>query len=413
MYKRKVDILKKLFLIPLLMIPFTIFFVYITIYEKITGVIWYLLLFLLIFIPYMIVFLYYRKAITNLNKIDESTLKKYNSRNLYVCIFIIGLFVTLMLTPYIVTKLAFNSNSSEEELRNLVEDITYGLENNVSKTLSILKWFDRGVDKQENMGNIYHRWNQSDVTVLFAYGSNIIYSKHPYFCVREHRDTKDWHKWIYSVRCGMCGEYSRLFSTMCHYANLSVREVHCDGEDHDWNEVKITDEWLNGEYIEEKWIIIDSTAVNLPNSTGFNLEKDFMENKVLGNIKDRGWSLTEGNVSYVYAIYPDNLEYKEDITKNYTDVINITVFVTDENGLPMENVLVKIYSYNRPSKDEMIERYTQLKNYTNESGKYTFILGGGDYKFKAYKDSLYSEARDSFDEDILMHNKTIILGLNK
>jgi len=409
MYERKFDILKKLLLIPIITIPFILFFIILTILGKITGILWYLLLFLLIFIPYLKVFLYYRKAVRNFDRIDESMIKRYNSRNLYMSIFIILLFISLMFTPFTVTTLSYDSNRSEDELRNLVEDITYGLENNVTKTLAILEWFDRGVDKQENMGNIYHRWNQSDVTVLFAIGSDIIYSKYPYFCVRKHRDTEDWHRWVFSVRCGMCGEYSRLFSTMCHYANLNVREVHCDGEDHDWNEVKITDEWLNGEYIEERWIIIDSTAVNLPNSPGFNLNNSFMEDKVYGNIKDRGWNLTEGNVSFVYAIYPYNLTYKEDVTKNYTDLINITVFVTDENGLPMENVLVKVYSYNRPSKEEMIERYTQLENYTNESGKYTFRLGGGDYKFKASKDNLYGEARDSFDEDILKHNLPIIL----
>ena len=175
------------------------------------------------------------------------------------------------------------------------------------------------------------------------------------------------------------------------YANLTVRKAMCKGEDHVWNEVLISDEW----------IIIDPTAVNLNKSTGI-MSSSFMEEKVLGDLRADGGNVSEGNVSYVYAIYPDKPDYKEDITNRYTNVTNITISVVDDNTNPVEGAEIKVYSLNR-----LEERYTDLHNTTNSSGKHTFTLGGGEYKFKASKGDLQGEYHDSFSEELLNHYKEI------
>ncbi|MFE3845854.1 transglutaminase domain-containing protein [Thermoplasmatota archaeon] len=301
------------------------------------------------------------------------------------------------MTPYITSYITYNSEQSQLNLHDLVDDIVDGLEDDESKTLAILRWFDRGENKQENISNMYYRFNQKDALVLLyskVLYEGFIYSKYPFFGFRFPDTTDNWYSWIYHSRIGRCGEYSRLCSVMCHYANISVREVSCNGEDHDWNEVKI----------ENEWIVIDATTVNLPCKNGYNISRDFMENKVKGDLISNGICVDKGNVSYVYALYPDNLEYEEDITDRYTDVVNISIKVIDNNDIAVEGAKIKVYSQNRLKK-----RYTGLYNSTNESGIFIFRIGGGNYTFEASYNGKSGMIRDSFSEDISNHYETIIV----
>ena len=149
-----------------------------------------------------------------------------------------------------------------------------------------------------------------------------------------------------------------------------------------------------------------TTAVKLPCSTGYDKDKDFMENKVEGDLIKKGICVEEGNVSYVYSFYTYDTKNKTDITDRYTDLTNITIHVIDENNNPVENASIKVYSNNRYN---LI--YTELKETILENGEYTFTIGGGNYTFEAVKDDKYANKTGSFDEDIKHHNITIKINL--
>jgi hypothetical protein len=301
--------------------------------------------------------------------------------------------MTVIFSPLLVIGLDNTFTDNKTEVKEVVDGLTQGSFNDVDKTLALLSWFDKGVGKEENFASIYHRERQKDIEILFNFGNRwYIFSKSPYFCCRGN-DVM----WVWCARCGRCGEASLLFNTMAYYAEIDVRRVRCLGEDHDWNEVNISGEW----------IALDATEVNLDNSTGWNLSRNFMEDKVKGEWSSlKNVSLEEGNVSYVYAEYPDDRP-NEDITVRYTDTTNITVRCIDSNNQPLGNVTISIHSHNS-AKEHLHERVILTKD-TNETGQYTFTLGGGDYTFKAEKDNLSGEIRGSFSEDEPYHSVTIVL----
>ena len=361
------------------------------------GILLYVALLIFVLIVIIRIVLFYVKRSSKSIDLDEDIVRKYYVNNQKIIVIVTIILFILILSPHIICYPLYNSNKSDTEIRELVEELTVGIDSNYNKTLTILKWFDRGVNKQENMSNMYYRFRQEDVLILLYFKlspNGFIYSKYPHVGVRLPESTENWDSWIYHTRIGMCGEFSRIFSTMCYYANLSVRQVYCRGEDHVWNEVKIDD----------NWIIIDATAVNLPDSNGFNLSWDFMENKVKGDLIQNGINVDEGNVSYVYATYPDYIDDKVDITERYTDVINISIKVIDNKEQPVDSVKVKLISYNR-----LRRMNTALSKITNESGYCNFTIGGGDYSFEVSYKELSGRLRDSFNEDIQYHNRTIIL----
>ncbi|GAH03882.1 unnamed protein product, partial [marine sediment metagenome] len=99
--------------------------------------------------------------------------------------------------------------------------------------------------------------------------------------------------------------------------------------------------------IDGDWVVVDATAVNLPLRTGFNLSRSFMEDKVKGDLWREGIMVDEGNVSYVYAISPDEPNEKVDVTSRYTNTINISIFVYDVNNIPVSNASIYVSSHNR------------------------------------------------------------------
>jgi hypothetical protein len=321
-------------------------------------------------------------------------IKRFNRRNSVICAIMVGLLILILASPYLVNSFNYNLSESEVKLRDIIIELTEDSTDDEDKSLALLKWFDRGVEKQENLANTYYRGNQEDNIVLLNVGNILfIYSKPPHFCTRLPDSTPNWNMWIFSTRCGMCGEYATLFSTMANYANLTVRKVCCEGEDHIWNEI----------LVEGEWIVVDSTAVALPRSTGFDLPRNFMEDKVKGDLWNDGNMVDEGNVSYVYAIYPNAPDDRVDITYRYTNLTNISVLTIDADSQPIEGVSVKVYSYNRYK-----GIYTGLVNTTNEVGQHIFVIGGGDYTFKAEKGSLQGELRGSFKEG-QSYNVTIVI----
>jgi len=323
----------------------------------------------------------------------EKRMKKYKKIISKITIFVVIIFFLLILSPYILIWSDYTLTDNKSEINELVDEITMDAKNDTEKTLALLSWFDRGEGKQENFSNIYFRERETDNEILLNVANALyIFSKSPHFCCRGQDEI-----WVFCAKCGRCEEVSNLFNVMGYYAGLDVRKVVCDGEDHVWNEVNIGGEW----------IILDATEVNLPDSTGFNLSRNFMENKVKGEWSKEGRQLEEGNVSYVYAEYLDGRP-TEDITYRYTNTINITVRCVDSNNESLANVSISVYSYNSP-KTYCYNRIL-ITEKTDETGCSTFILGGGDYRFKAIKDNITQYKRDSFSEDIQNHSVTIKLN---
>ena len=390
---------KKWYISSLVMIGY-IFIIYsiFTLFGIISGFLWYIMILLQMIILVLIVFIYFWLDKKNRIVLNPNKIKKVIK---YLLVISSAFIITTPYIPLIYLSITYNPNQMEIELKDEVERIVETIDGDTNKTLALLKWFDRSEIEPENFANCYHRYGQSDCIILTNLANNyFIYSKYPYFCARQNEDFEDWVLWIFHSRCGKCGEYGELFSAMANLSDLVVRKVQTEGEDHVWNEVLIDNEWIT----------VDATAVNyFEGNTGFNLDKSFMETKVGNDYKRIDELEDRANVSYVYATYPDKPDFKEDITKNYTHIINITVFTIDSDDNPIDNVSVSIISHNRLDyrKDG---RNTGLKNITNITGQYTFSIGGGHYTFKASKENLYGEIRrQSFNENKTQYEVKIVI----
>jgi len=285
---------------------------------------------------------------------------------------------SMILSPVSHLKSEMNQN----ELHYIVNDIVDNNMDDETKTKAILEWFD---SSNHNIFNNYQLFKQGKLLYRVTDKMVKLYSCPPYIGVRSFND-KD-SLWILTTQFGHCGEYALIFRDIAEDAGLKVRLVKCSGEDHVWNEVLI-----NGE-----WVIVDTTAVHLPNRTGYNLSSDFMEKKVAGDLNS-----SVGNISYISGEYSNGT--KVDITYRYSNVTRVNVQVIDSNGNPLSNVGIWIISNNR-----LISRDTNLKNYTNDDGLCSFLMGGGNITLKAKsKDFIpeYGEKTFIFNESGI-HNITI------
>lgn len=297
----------------------------------------------------------------------KKNFKKYQKKHASIFVFQMVSLILILLIPLFYVGGNYILGDTESELEIIVEELIDDSMNDTQKVDALLSWFDRGGNSL-NFSNLYYRTDSEDPLLRFY--TFYIYEEDPHFCVRFR--FIDDPKWIISSKCGKCGETSSLFRRMGEIAGLNVSEVHCNAEDHAWNEVYIKDQ--------EEPLIIDATVVDSSknNSTGYKLS-NFMEEKVAGDQRKNGENPEQGNVSIVYATFHDESK-KYDVSERYTKVINLTVNVTNTEGEPLSDCSVKILSYNRPKKYGSSS--WGLNNKTNESGQCTFTLGGGRYKFE-------------------------------
>lgn len=297
--------------------------------------------------------------------------------------FTVALILTFPFFMGFMTHLKAEAN--RPALQQLVADLIKDADTDDEKTHALLEWFD---EKENNIFDDYDLWRQDKRIFSFSPWLLKIFSSEPYIGFRTFDDRDSL--WVLTSRYGHCGEFSLIFRDMAHAAGLTVRRVICPGEDHVWNEVLIND----------SWIIVDSTAVNLPNGIGYNFSHDFMERK-----RD------SRNVSYVYAEYPDWTT--EDITYRYTNLTNITIRAVESNGKPVSDVKIKLLSSNYGHNEK-----TELTKTTNEAGQCTFAIGGGDYTFIAEKGGIiplsgqvsgkYFE-NQSYNVDVVLRSDFIIV----
>ena len=313
---------------------------------------------------------------SNMQKIGKSIKVKINLfKKNYILLLVIFLLI-FTLSLYIEPIMKYQAEKNKLELQRIVDDLVKNYTNDIEKTKAILSWFDKSKE------NIIYLPTKN---ILFKLYPLYITLKKPYFCIRliEHK----YPLWILTSRCGRCAEFSLLFREMAHASNLTVRSVHNPGEDHNWDEVLI-----NG-----KWIVVDSTQVDpFQNKTGFNYSAHEYE---------REHNL---NISYVFAEYPNGS--REDIRYRYTNLSNIAFKLIDQKGNLIPDAIVQIISNNLKNK----KMDTNLNCTTNNKGRCSLTVGGGDYKFVAKTNNfipLYNETSKIIEEN-REYNITLILKRN-
>ena len=327
-------------------ITFGIFisFLFLIILSGISG--WFINLLLIIS---LIPFIY---ELSLIRKTEESKDFKSATEKIFRVkyIFIIIAFLIFFLSPFYISPLLVknmegyaHNEKTNDDLNNLALEITSNYADDMDKTNALLNWFDKGSD---NMINILENHLLLKIHPLH------IYINQPYLCIRI--DDQKNPEWILKSRCGACGEYSLFFMEIADKANLTVRSIHDKGYDHSWDEVLIDGEW----------IIVDPSIVDLENNeTGFNISQRYYDNN---------WGRL--GISYVYALYPNKTT--EDVTYRYTNLTNLTLITTDENGKPISNVNLILLSNNHPRRKNID---TTLHYATDSEGKCTIKVGGGNY----------------------------------
>lgn len=303
----------------------------------------------------------------NLKKMMEKVLKfKY--------IFLIIILLIFFLSPFYISpilvknmeKYAHNEKTNDD-LNNLALEITSNYSDDKNKTNALLNWFDK------SPGNIINILGNP--LLLKIYPLHICINQ-PYICIRINDQENP--EWILKSRCGACGEYSMFFMEIADKANLKVRSIHDKGYDHNWDEV----------LIDGKWIIVDPSIVDLENNeTGFNISNRYY---------DQNWDRL--GMSYVYALYPNKTT--EDVTYRYTNLTNLTLTTTDENGKTIPNVDLILLSNNHPRRKNVD---TTLQYTTDSEGKCTIKVGGGNYTIISNIDNnglhMYNKSTLTFFED--------------
>lgn len=263
-------------------------------------------------------------------------------------------------------------------LYDAVNEIIEGKNTDYEKISAVLEWFDP--EKE----NLYNSWflTHSENPYLSLSGTYMIFvPEPPYICVRCFEDIDP--RWLLTSRCGACGEFSRLFMLMVDAFGIDVKRIHAPGEDHVWNEVKIDGDWIP----------VDPTNVSfLDDGDGWE-HYGFFE-----------WK--EGNASYVWAEFLHN-DTILDCTHFYTNLTNVTISCVDENNNSISNVTITVMSNNLHNEDRIHE--TSIKGRpkpkTNSSGRITFQIGGGTYKFKANSNKYTGETEwVEFSDNISEHD---------
>ncbi len=291
------------------------------------------------------------------------------------------LFITYLLFPFFMSGMTvIKSYSNKSKLENIASDLVRDTENDYDKTIAVLEWFD---EDNKNIYDDYHLLKR-EVNSFYPYpGTHFeLFFDEPYIGIRNFYDSASL--WILTSKFGWCNEFGLLFRDIADACGLNVRKVVCSGEDHVWNEVMI-----NG-----TWICVDAT-IHHPQISGFNISRQFMERKVGSDIPNVNY----GNVSYVYAEWLNGTQV--DVTERYTNLINISVAVLDEQNKPVTGIKVELISHNRYNNVN-----TGYYKITNSSGQCLFTIGGGDYTFRVDNgifSPIVGENRSSFNENETYH----------
>ncbi len=188
------------------------------------------------------------------------------------------------------------------------------------------------------------------------------------------------YEWTMITKAGNCGENSILTLGLTNLAGIPVRRTYLQGEDHVFNEA----------FVAGRWIVIDPLN---PFNKGYDIPPGFYE---------EGWKY---HVSYVYARYPNGTI--EDVTTRYTTAAYVDLLVEDENGKPVDNATVRVYSNNRQDlPPTALPIFTNLTGRTDARGAIKFRIGDGNYTITAVTDERIGKLKIA-----LKANETLAMDL--
>jgi len=149
------------------------------------------------------------------------------------------------------------------------------------------------------------------------------------------------------TKCGTCELYSRLLVGIMENLNYTAFEIIFPGEDHH----------SAGFIYEDKIVHIDPMYyIDMP-------------------LRERE---EEVNVTYAYGRFLNRTTFE--LTQEYTDVSNLTVFVKDELGNPLQGVHLSIISCALKDRCKTIP---EINCDTNEEGSCQYTLGDALYNISA------------------------------
>jgi hypothetical protein len=322
---------------------------------------------MMIFLPELMFFIKNRSSVPSQDTVRMAGYGLLTSkRSIALLIILLGLYLSQFYFAYLIE---ISSPGNLQAAKTLDYEITKNATTDLEKAKAIYDW----MQSPDNMKNSYGK------PILILYPLSITATGNfPFIvpCIKifEHRNPE----WIASSRCGTCLEYSLFYKLLAENANLTVRSVHNPGEDHSFDEVNIAG----------NWIVVD------PSMARFNDSRSFYE------------EARNLNVSYVFAEYPNGT--KEDITRFYSSLCNLSVRTINNNGDNLSGSTVEFLSDNYRSNLPMGLNCTTgndgICNVSMGCGKYTLFATGGN-------DGSY-HSRESFVLDNSTLSKDIVLNNN-
>ena len=221
----------------------------------------------------------------------------------------------------------------KEKVRDITDKIVDRNDSDMNKAYKIYEWV------RSNMKEVY-KGSLLEYYIVFKFRDNL-----PEICFRL---TSSKYPYIpIFTRCGACLEYSLAYRDLAYESGLEVRSVHDKGEDHNWDEV----------YINGRWIVVD------PSWLGFNISRT--------DVKD-----VKGNISYIYAEYPNGTQV--DITDLYTKTYTLEFHILDAEMLKDRYAEIQLISKNPNS----ISIPFKTILISGENNIYFVKLGEGNYKIR-------------------------------
>ena len=258
--------------------------------------------------------------------------------------------------PYLIPQ-TYTTFWGEKKVQDIAAEIASGRSDNESIVRGIIDW------ESKNIRNAYGVREEEFLDLHIA-------SEPPYILKRGSNSSE-----IVFYKYGACRQYAILFAALARAKtiNIQTRMVHNPGEDHQWVEVLLDDNWVH----------VD------PSNNIFN-DSGVYENK---------WSK---QLSYVYAEYENG--DKENITNRYTGTGRLVIHVI-KNGENVENAKVTVKS--RFLMENVGGMYKEPRNiapddtfHTSKDGKCVFYLGGNNYTITAALDGSKGEKTISLKENV-------------
>lgn len=299
----------------------------------------------LFFIIIFVIFLQNKDLLINYkNKIKASLI-------ILLVIFFWPFYLNIFYMPYHVNGFYFYDGT--DDIQKTAFSLTNNLPSDEEKLIALLNW------QLNNFTNVY--------------GQNLIFMK-PYLVI--NRASNNYNLSMY-YKHGVCGDFSLLLSELATTSGIENRRIYSPGENHEWIEVKISENnhsWVNADaawfWPNHEYVYNDSNAY--------------------------------GNQSRVY--YEDMSNKQIDITEKYSTVGNLSIFIKSDNQ-DVTSFDIKIIS----SQGNSI--FPKIPRHPDSNGYFNYTLGTKNYTVIAEKYYFLGLIgyRDLNNSVIVTENKTTMI----